>query len=312
MQHKCIEPLGESKSDYNIFLELSKKLGLSAVFSEGMTELDWCQRIFEGSDAINHISFKDFLKKGYLVIPAEKPELRAPTSYNWFYEGRKKDVPEPHPLPADYSGQWLEGLQTQSGKFEFVPETLKRINDPERPPVNKYIPSWEGTHTDELLDRFPIQLISGHSRYSFHTLGDGKDTVMNDIKDHRVLIDGHYYLECRLNPEEAISRGIPMDGGLVRLFNDRGAVVCFGRPSVRVRKGVVQVYESSAVYDPLGKPGFSTDRGGCINVLTSNRDQIKSASSMGPNSCLIQYESYTLEQVKAEIKEWEMQRAKSA
>ena len=28
IQHKCIEPLGESKSDYQIFVELSKRLGL--------------------------------------------------------------------------------------------------------------------------------------------------------------------------------------------------------------------------------------------------------------------------------------------
>ena len=44
MQHKCIEPLGESKSDFRIFLELAGRLGLSAVFSEGCTELDWCKK----------------------------------------------------------------------------------------------------------------------------------------------------------------------------------------------------------------------------------------------------------------------------
>jgi len=35
MQHKCIEPLGESKSDFQIFLDLAKRLGFSAMFSEG-------------------------------------------------------------------------------------------------------------------------------------------------------------------------------------------------------------------------------------------------------------------------------------
>ena len=100
LQHKCIEPLGESKSDYQIFLGLAKRLGLSAVFTEGMTEIDWCKRIFEGSDVSQYISWKEFLKKGYYVVPAEKEKLRAPTAYRWFYEGRKKDVPEPHPLPG--------------------------------------------------------------------------------------------------------------------------------------------------------------------------------------------------------------------
>ena len=49
-QHKVIEPLGESKSDFDIFVEISKRLGLSAYFSEGMNALDWVKREFEASD----------------------------------------------------------------------------------------------------------------------------------------------------------------------------------------------------------------------------------------------------------------------
>ena len=56
MQHKCIEPLGESKSDYNIFLELAQRLGLGAIYSEGgNSELDWCKRVFDSSDVSKHI-----------------------------------------------------------------------------------------------------------------------------------------------------------------------------------------------------------------------------------------------------------------
>ena len=50
LQHKCIEPLGESKSDYQIFLDILSRLGLGSLFSEGCSELDWCKRIFESSD----------------------------------------------------------------------------------------------------------------------------------------------------------------------------------------------------------------------------------------------------------------------
>lgn len=50
MQHKCIEPLGGSRSDYQIFLDLATRLGLGAMYSEGMTELDWCRRLFDGTD----------------------------------------------------------------------------------------------------------------------------------------------------------------------------------------------------------------------------------------------------------------------
>ena len=35
LQHKCIEPLGESKSDFQIFLDIAKRLGVGGDFSEG-------------------------------------------------------------------------------------------------------------------------------------------------------------------------------------------------------------------------------------------------------------------------------------
>ncbi|UCG67905.1 MAG: molybdopterin-dependent oxidoreductase [Deltaproteobacteria bacterium] len=289
MQHKCIEPLGESRSDFQIFLEIAKKLGLGAPFSEGVTEFDWCKRLFDATDLPKVISWKKFLKKGYYVVPAPKEELRAPVSFRWFAEGRPKDTPELAPLPADYTEQFGKGLQTQSGKLEFVCSSLERFdpNDPERPTMTKYIPSWEGHHTTELYKRYPLQLISPHPRFSFHTMGDAKDSVINDIKDHRVLIDGHYYWILRINSKDAEERGV-RENDLVKVFNDRGAVICAAQVTERVRPGTVHSYESSATYDPVGEPGYSADRGGCINQLTPSRMIVKQSHSMAANSCLVQ------------------------
>jgi trimethylamine-N-oxide reductase (cytochrome c) len=288
LQHKCIEPLGESKSDFQIFLELSKRLGLSAYFGEAKSELLWCREQFLSSDLAKVISWKKLLKKGYYVVPPEtKKENRAPTSMLWFAEGRKKDVPEPSPLPSEYGDEYLSGLQTQSGKFEFEPSSLKRFNDPERPPVNVYMPAWEGRRTTEVYDRFPLQLITPHPRFSFHTLGDGKSSILNDIADHRVLVDGHYYWIARMNPQEAAKRGI-RHHDLVKLFNDRGAVICAAILTERLGPGVVHSCESSAEYDPIGEPGASPDRGGCVNVLTSKRHMSAKTSASAPNSCLIE------------------------
>ncbi|MGA9206250.1 MAG: molybdopterin dinucleotide binding domain-containing protein, partial [Terriglobales bacterium] len=292
MQHPCIKPLGESKPDFEIFRDLAIRLGLSAVFTEGSTQLDWCKRFFDGSDVSKYISWKKFLRKGYYVVPPEAETLRAATAYRWYYEGRKKDVPEPFPLPGDYTEKWLEGLQPQSGKIEFVPESLKNFGDPERPALNRYIPSWEGSTTGELLRSFPIQLLTPHVRYSFHSLGDGKDSTINDIPEHRRLIDGHYYLVVRISPADAKERAIK-DGDLVRLFNDRGEVICAAEISNRLRQGVAHAYQASADYKPLGLPGKSPDRGGCVNLLTSSRSQSARASSMAPNSCLIQVERWS-------------------
>ena len=160
MQHKCIEPLGESKSDFQIFLELAERLGLATAFAEGSSELDWCQRLFEATDLPKVISWKKFLKKGYYVVPPLREELRDPVSYRWFAEDRLKDTPELTPLPADYTEEWHRGLQTQSGKLEFESSSLKRFDpdDPERPPIMTYRESWEGPHTTELFARYPLQL----------------------------------------------------------------------------------------------------------------------------------------------------------
>jgi trimethylamine-N-oxide reductase (cytochrome c) len=293
MQHKCIEPLGESKSDYQIFLDLAKKLGLGAPFSEGMTELDWCKRLFDATDLPKVTSWKKFLKKGYYVVPAPPEELRAPVSYRWFAEGRPKDTPELAPLPADYTEKFGMGLQTQSGKIEFDCSSLKRFdpNDPERPTMTKYIPSWEGHHSTELYEKYPLQLISPHPRFSFHTMGDGKDSFMNDVKDHRILIEGYYYWIVRINTKDAEKREIKQND-LVKIFNDRGAVICAAQVTERVPPGTVHSYESSSKYDPVGDPGYSVDRGGCINLLTSKRFMIKESHSHAANSCLVQIEKW--------------------
>ncbi len=293
MQHKCIEPLGESKSDFQIFLDVAKRLGVGAPFSEGMTELDWCKRLFEGTDLPKAISWKEFLRKGYYVVPAPAKELRDPVSYRWFAEDRPKDTPELAPLPGDYTEQFPRGLQTQSGKIEFDCSSLKRFDpdDPERPTITKYIPSWEGHHTGKLYKKYPLQLISPHPRFSFHTMGDGKDSTINDIKDHRVLIDGYYYWIVRINSRDAEDRGIKMHD-LVKVFNDRGAVICAAQVTERVPPGTVHSYESCAVYDPIGEPGKSPDRGGSINQLTPSRMMIKKSHSMAANSCLVQIEGW--------------------
>jgi trimethylamine-N-oxide reductase (cytochrome c) len=220
-------------------------------------------------------------------VPAEKEKLRAPVSFRWFFEGRKKDVPEAQPLPSDYK-EFLVGLQTQSGKLEFECNSLKRFKDPERPPIVKYEPSWEGPHSSE-YSRYPLQLLTPHSKYSFHTQGDGKSSFLNNIADHRMKVDGWYYWIVRLNAEDAAERGIKKHD-LVKVYNDRGAVICAALPTQRLPRGVCHGYESSAVYAPMGEPGKSVDRGGCLNLLTPHKTQTRTTHSLAGAQSLVQIE----------------------
>jgi trimethylamine-N-oxide reductase (cytochrome c) len=106
-----------------------------------------------------------------------------------------------------------------------------------------------------------------------------------------MLIDGYYYWIARVNKSDAKARGVK-HSDLITLHNDRGSVICAAYLTERVRPGVVQAYESSAVYEPVGEPGKSTDRGGCVNQLTSQRSQSKKSSAMAPNACLIDFKPY--------------------
>ena len=116
MQHKCIEPLGESKSDYDIFLELSKRLGLSAYYSEGMTEFDWCKRLFDATDLPKVISWKKFLKKGYYVVPAPKEELKGPLRLQMVCRGQSKRHPGSHAPPFGLYGGVFDGSSDAIGQ----------------------------------------------------------------------------------------------------------------------------------------------------------------------------------------------------
>jgi trimethylamine-N-oxide reductase (cytochrome c) len=223
------------------------------------------------------------------VVPTEKEHLRAPVSFRWFWEGRKKDVPEPHPLPSDYSVEFLKGLQTQSGKLEFECNSLKRLQDPERPPVVEYVPSWEGPQSGELFRKYPLQLLTPHNRYSFHTQGDGKDSFLLNIPDHRVKVKDWYYWIVRLNPRDAAARGIKQHD-LVKVYNDRGAVICAAVLTQRLAPGIAHSFESSALYEPMGDPGRSVDRGGVVNLLMPHRSQTSSTHALAGSQALVEIE----------------------
>ena len=294
-QQKCIEPLGQSKSDYDIFAELSKRMGVYGPFTMGgKTDLDWVKDYYQATDMPGVMSWDEFSKKGYYVVPAPEEKRSAP-ALRWFAEGRAKDTADWGPAPWDQLHG--EGLQTMSGKIEFVSSSLERLEatgtvDSERPAMGpQYIESWEGHHTGALYAKYPLQLCSPHPKFSFHTMGDAKESWANEIKDNRVLVDGHYYWILRINSKDAATRGVA-DGELVRAFNDRGSVVLAAQVTERVPPGIVHSYESCGDYLPLGEPGYSPDRSGCINILTPKRFITPTSTAMANNSALIEVEKW--------------------
>jgi molybdopterin guanine dinucleotide-containing S/N-oxide reductase-like protein len=292
-QKKCIEPLGESKSDYEIFRLLAQRLGFEEEFTEGNTELDWARKFFETSDICKDgdVTWEEFNEKGYYLIPC--PEDRKPTpSLRWFAEGRECDTPDTGNRKR-LAGKPKE-LGTYTGKIEFASVSLRENlpDDKERPVVPHFIP-WEEGYKSKQWEKYPLQIISPHPRFSFHTHYDNHVEWLNEIPMHRVLKDGYAWWPVRINPVDAAKRGIS-EGDIVELYNDRGSVLAYAHVTYRVPQGVIHSYGCSAKYDPVepGKPG-STDKAGCVNLLTQSKLLSKNAPGMTPNSCL------------CEVRKWE-------
>jgi molybdopterin guanine dinucleotide-containing S/N-oxide reductase-like protein len=291
-EQKCIDPLWESKSDYEIFALVAEKMGLRDEYTDGgKTDVDWVKGFFDISDLPKEISWEEFNRKGYHIININDDYKPTP-GLRWFHDGRPCDTPDlgnPKRL-TERRGE----LGTFSGKIEFESVSLKQYfpDDEERPVVPRYIPSWEGHHTEELFSRYPLALVSPHPRFTFHCHYDKHTDWLNDIPVHRIKKDGYAWWPARINPEDAAERGIN-NHDIVRLYNDRGSVLCISVVTGRVRPGVIHSYASSALYDPL-KPGDPTsiDKGGCVSILSPARMMSKNVPGMAPNSCLIEIQKW--------------------
>ncbi|MBP2651275.1 MAG: athL 1 [Firmicutes bacterium] len=288
-QHKCIEPVGESKSDYDIFTLLAERLGCREKYTEGRTEEDWIKKLYALSDMPKVMTYEEFKERGYYIVPVPEPEdYKATPAFRWYYEDRPCDTPDAS--PAKNNPETAGNLGTFTGKLEFVSESLKKFtpDDDERAPVAKYLHSWEG-HMSKLYAKYPLHLISPHPRFGYHTQYDHSDVDwLAEIPEHRVVKeDGNAYLVARLHPDTARERGIS-EGDIIKLFNDRGVVLCVARITERTPKCVIHAYCSSGRYVPLD-PGSPTspDKGGCVNILTSKRAMSKNVAGFAPNSCLI-------------------------
>jgi trimethylamine-N-oxide reductase (cytochrome c) len=289
-EKKCIEPLGESKSDYQIFTDICERLGMKEKFTDGKTEVDWCKKFFEVSDLAKTVSWEEFDKKGYHIINAPENYKSTP-SLRWFHDGRPCDTPDQ--LNPKRCTDKANEVATYSGKIEFASQSLKENfpDDDERPVVPHYIESWEG-HKSALTAKYPLQMLSPHPRFTFHVQYDDNTDWLEDIPGHRITINGYSYWPARIHHIDAEARGIK-NHDLVKLYNDRASVICVAVITERVRPGVIHAYCSASKYDPM-VPGDSrsTDRGGCVATLTSSRMVSKNVPGMTPNSCLIEVEKW--------------------
>jgi len=290
-EQKCMEPAGESKSDYEILTLLADRLGMKELFTEGNTEDDWARLFFESSDIAKDITWEEFDRKGYYIVPPPE-DYKSTPGLRWFAEGRECDTPDTN--NPKRGTEKAKELGTYSGKIEFVSVSLTKNTpeDTERTVMPTYKESWEGYGSD-IQKKYALQLISPHPRFTFHTHYDNHCDWLDDIPGHRIKKDGYAWWPVRINPADARERNI-QGGDLVELYNDRARVMGVAVVTERVPAGVIHSYASSAKYDPIiAGERYAADKGGCVNMLTPSRMMAKRVPGMTPNSCV------------CEIRKWE-------
>ena len=87
------------------------------------------------------------------------------------------------------------------------------------------------------------------------------------------------------------ARGIS-DGDVVRVFNDRGAILAGAVLTDDIRRGVIQI-STGAWYDPV-EPGAigSLDKHGNPNVLTLDKGTSRLAQGPSAQTTLVQVEKF--------------------
>jgi len=267
IMEQAVQPIGESKSDYEVVLEIAKKLDYGDKFSENKTTRDLQQQVFDDMEIDNLVSWDDFLDKKYFVFPTAKDWENDSPGFRKFY-----DDPEKHPLP------------TPTGKLEFYSARLAEHfpDDKERPPIPKWIEKSQ-THDERISSEraamFPLLLMSNHGRWRTHAQGDDITWTREAPTCKVTGVDGYKYEPVWIHPQEAEKRGI-RDGDIVKVFNERGIVLCGALVWERVMPGVAYV-DHGARHDPL-VPGW-VDRGGAINTIApygvSSRNAVGQATS---------------------------------
>lgn len=246
--HAVVEPPGEPKNDTDIFIELARRLGFEKKLTMGKSPEQWLREIYAKLEI--PLSFEEFKEKGFYEFPIPEDVPRVLKAFKDFYEDPEKNK-----------------LKTPSGKIEIY---SKRVADffgethPTATTIPTYIPSPERSGTS-LAEKYPLFLTSVHPKLGRHSqwqnLSWHKDEYQMSINGYSVM---------RINPKDAEPRDFNT-GDIVRIYNDRGSILCAAYVTERIMPGVIRVVEG-AWYTPLnpGDPG-SLDVGGNPNTLISNR-----------------------------------------
>ncbi|CAN0477542.1 unnamed protein product, partial [Discosporangium mesarthrocarpum] len=266
--HQAIEPIAEARHDFDIFTDLARRFGTFDAFTEGRDEEGWLRHIYDrarqqaAEKNVTLPAFEDFWESGHAEIPVpDEPHIA-------FAEFRAD--PEANPL------------RTPSGRIELFSETIDGFGYDDCPghAAWREPEEWLGA---ALTDRYPLHLVSNQPTTRLHSQMD------NGAVSRESKISGREPIW--LHPGDAAARGL-VEGDLVRMFNDRGALIAGVRITDGLLPGVAQL-PTGAWYDPADPTiADSIDKHGNPNVLTIDRGTSRLGQGPIAHTVLVEIQKY--------------------
>ena len=289
LDSKCIEPKGESRSDYEAVCAIAEKLGLLKEYTQGRSVEDWIKLGFDTSGVNKLVSWEEFKEKGHYVIPNDP-------DWQKYETGLRNFAVDPEKYP----------LSTPTGKLEFYSQSLADNfpDDQERPPVPHWVEGGPGWTHDERIGgkrakQYPFLCLSNHPRWRVHSQHDDIEWL-REIRTCKVTgPDGYAYQTMWINPKDAASKGIK-DGDVVKVYNERGAVLVGAYVTERLMEGVIHVDHGSR-YDPIVVGEL--DRGGAINTLSPRMRTSRNCAGMVSGGFLVNVEPVDLDALRRQYPE---------
>lgn len=255
---QAVDPVGQARSDYEIFSGLARRMGFEERYTEGRTPEDWIDHLWNQTR-------QRAGQAGFELPPLE--ELRANGTHTL------PDNPREPVLLEDFRADpAAHPLRTPSGRIEIFSEAIGRMGYADCPAHPTWIEPYEWLGSAE-PDQ--LHLVSNQPRTRLHSQFDpGRVSVASKIAGREPLT---------MHPDDAATRGIEA-GDVVRVWNERGGCLAGVRLSDDIAAGVAQL-STGAWYDPAG-PDEGVPEGTCKhgnpNVLT--RDRGTSSLGQGPSA----------------------------
>ena len=253
---------------FAIFSDLANRFGTRESFTEGRTTIQWLRHIYDAAreHANRHVAewpaFDEFWSRGYLEIP------EASTPHILFEEFRMN--PDANPLP------------TPSGRIEIFSEKIASYHYDDCPGHPTWLEPAEWLGSD-VVRKFPLHLLTTQPSTRLHGQMDmARVSQKSKVAGREPM---------RMNRSDAAARGIS-DGDIVRVLNDRGAILAGAVLTDDIRPGVIQI-STGAWYDPLDPGTIGTlDKHGNPNVLTLDKGTSRLAQGPSAQTTLVQVEKF--------------------